>query len=151
MAEPVYTTADDLRAALGDLPKEVLPDAEAYDLIERAEDLIDERLGNRAIDEETGRKVKLADYADEPWRADKLAKATLEVAAVIFRDPGVESRQRVRSVSGDVSTSSPYGPAFGERAQALLTASGFAQPFARVGRRRSRADRVATHFFDTQP
>lgn len=143
MAEPVYTSASALREKL-EVTAEVLSDDEALNLIETAEDLIDERLGARPIDEDTGRKVVPAD--EDAWRVEKLAKATLEVAAVIFRDPGVESRQRVRSVSGDVSTSSPYGYAYGERAQALINASGLAYPFARVGRRRSRGEQFRESF-----
>lgn len=150
MAEPYYTTAAALRKALGELSAEVLPDADAIDLIERAEDLVDDRLGNRPIDEDTGRKVVPAD--EDTWRVEKLAKATLEIAGVLYRDPGVESRQRVRSVSGDVSTSSPYGPAYGERAESLLSASGLAVRFARASnRRRNRAGRIAQAFAEEQP
>jgi hypothetical protein len=152
MAEPYYATAVELRSALGGLSEEVLPDADATKLIVEAEDLVDERLANRPIDTDTGRKVKLADYdGDDAWRLRKLAEATLEVASVIFADPDVARRQRVRSTSGDVSTSSPYGPAYGERAQALLNASGLAIPFATVGRRRSRAGWVADRFFGNRP
>lgn len=149
MAEPYYTTAEELRKFLS-VDKEVLPDAEAIDLIERAEDLIDDQLGNRGVDEDTGRKVVPAE--EDTWRAEKLAKATLEVAGVLYRDPGVESRQRVRSVSGDISTSSPYGPAYGERAQALLSASGLAVRFARASNRRpGRNGRLVESFLENEP
>lgn len=145
MAEPYYATADELRAKLK-VNAEVLPDEEAVELLEIAEDLIDDRLANRTVDDVTGRKVVPADEDD--WRIDKLAKATVEVAANVWRDPGIESRQRARSTSGDVSISGVYGPAYGERAQALLNASKLAQPFATTGRRGRRCGEVARRFFD---
>jgi hypothetical protein len=148
--EPYYATAGQLREALGGLSEELLPDAEADDLIERAEDLIDERLGNRPVDPDTGRKVVAAD--EDAWRVEKLAKATAEVAAVLYRDPGVESRQRQRSVSGDVATSGPYGPNFGERAEILLSQSGLAVRFARATRRRrGRNAGIAQSFHEDEP
>jgi hypothetical protein len=148
MAEPYYATPDELRAKVGGLSKEVLPDAEATTLISEAEDLIDERLGNRCPDETTGRKVTSEDFTElEAWRLRKLAEATIEIAAALFHDPGVQSRQRWRSLSGDVATGSPYGPVFGERAQVLLNQSGLAVPFARAGRRRSRSEQIARNFF----
>jgi hypothetical protein len=140
MAEPYYATADALRAKLK-LTEEMLPDEEAVELLIEAEDLIDERLGVRPIIEETGRKVEVEDESIRPWRLEKLAGATVEVAAVIFSDPGVTSRQRARFSSGDVSVSGFYGPAFGERSAALLNQSGFAVNTVRVsgcGRRRCR-------------
>lgn len=144
-----YATPGDLRAKLG-VDAEVLGDVEAAEILSAAEDLIDDRLGNRPVDEDTGRKVVPAE--EDAWRVEKLAKATLEVAAVLYRDPGVESRQRVRSVSGDVSTSGPYGPAYGERAESLLSASGLAVRFARASnRRRNRAGRIAQAFAEEQP
>lgn len=138
MPEPYYATAKELQEAL-EVSAEVLPDQQAVGLIETAEDLIDDRLGNRPINEETGRKVLPAD--EDAWRVEKLRKATLEVAKVLFEDPGVERRQRVRSVTGDVSTSGGFGSVFGERFEALLTASGLRRNTARMsggGRRRRR-------------
>lgn len=129
MAEPIYATAEELQKALG-VNADILPDAEAVTLIETAEDLVDDRLGNRPIDEGTGRKVVPAD--EDTWRVKKLAQATIEVAKVLYEDPGVERRQRVRSVSGDISTSGAYGSPFGERFAALLTASGLRCNTARM-------------------
>ena len=140
MPEPYYATADALRAKLK-LGEEVLPDEEAVELLVEAEDLIDERLGVRPINEETGRKVDVEDETIKAWRLEKLAGATIEVAAVIFSDPGVTSRQRARFSSGDVSVSGFYGPAFGERFSALLNQSGLAVNTARMSggsRRRCR-------------
>jgi hypothetical protein len=139
MPEPYYATADQLRAKLK-TSKDVLPDEEAIELLTEAEDLIDERLGVRTINEETGRKVDVEDETIKSWRLEKLASATVEVAAVIFSDPGVTSRQRARFSSGDVSVSGFYGPAFGERSAALLNQSGLVVNTARMsgGPRRHR-------------
>lgn len=150
MPEPYYTTAAALRTALG-VSKTVLSDEDAVDLIEAAEDLIDERLGNRPIDEASGRKVIPAEV--EGWQSDKLAKATIELARVLYEDPGVERRQRQRSTSGDVAVSGPYGPAYGERFAALLAASKLMQPWAAAGTgplRSSNAQKADT-FFTTPP
>lgn len=144
--EPYYTTPEALRAALDILDPEVLPDEEATTLIETAEDLVDDDLGNRPVDETTGRRVVLADEA--PWRLDKLSKATIEVAKVLYEDPGVERRQRHSSVSGDVATSGPYGSPFGQRYVSLLSASGLRVRFARMGRRRGRNARIVEDFRD---
>lgn len=133
-----YATATELRAKLK-VTAEMLPDTEAAELIVIAEDLIDERLGVRPIMAETGRKVAVADI--EGWRAAKLAGATVEIAAAIFSDPGMQSRQRARFSSGDVSVSGFYGPAYGEHAAALLNQSGLVRNTARMSggtRRRCR-------------
>src|SRR5262249_51220348 len=98
---PLYATPEDLPAKLKG-NEEVLPDDEAAEILDTACDLIDDRLGARPIDEETGRKVDVTEYEDEPWRLVKLAKATIEVAVNLYNDPGVESRQRMKSVSGDI-------------------------------------------------
>ena len=146
---PLYATPEALREKLG-VSAEVLPDAEAEDILERACDLIDDRLGNRPVDEDTGRKV--VPEEEDAWRVQKLAKATLEVAVVLYQDPGIESRQRVRSVSGDVATSGPYGPAYGERAESLLSASGLAVRFARATQRRGgRNAAIAQRFSESEP
>jgi hypothetical protein len=137
--DPVYFTAPsastsyaqpgDLRAKVG-MSAEALPDTEAAQFISEAEDLIDERLGVRPVDPDSGRKVVPAE--EDEWRIAKLRDATLEVAAVIFRDPDVAARQRARFTSGDVSVSGPYGAAFGERADALLNQSGLRVNRARM-------------------
>lgn len=132
MAEPYYATEDELRRKLG-VTRDVLPDDEATELLAIAEDLIDERLGVREIDEDTGRKVDVSDDTDiDAWRLAKLGGATLEIAAAVYNDPGVESRQRARFSSGDVSVSGFYGPAFGERCAALLNQSGLRVNRARM-------------------
>jgi hypothetical protein len=141
MPEPYYATVDDLRTKVG-VDEAMLGDAEAIELITAAEDLVDARLGVRPVDDESGRLVVPAD--EDAWRIKKLAEATLEVAKILFEDPGAASRQRAKFTSGDVSTSGPYGPAYGERAMALLNQSGLRRNTARMsggGRRRRRLDR----------
>jgi hypothetical protein len=139
MPEPYYASADDLRARLN-VSEEMLPDEESVKLLSAAETLVDERLGNWPVNEETGRKIDVEDESIKPWRLEKLAGATVEVAAVIFEDPGVVSRQRARFSSGDVSVSGFYGPAFGELGAALLNQSGLVRNTARMsgGSRRRR-------------
>lgn len=133
MAEPYYATLAELRSALK-VDETVLPDAEATELLEAAEDLVDDRLGPWPIDPASGRKIIPAEV--EEWQAKKLADATLEVCKVLFGDPGVERRQRFRSIAGDVATGSPYGAAYGERFEVLLSASGLAFKFAHARARR---------------
>lgn len=128
-----YATPEELRSKLG-LDATVLPDDEAEGLIETACDLIDDRLGNRPVDPDTGRKVVTGD--EESWRVQKLAKATVEVAKALFEDPGLESRQRARFVSGDVSANGFYGPAFGERVESLINSSGLRVNTARLSKGR---------------
>jgi hypothetical protein len=142
--EPFYATAVELRDALSIADESVLSDDAAAKLLEEAEDLVDDRLGPWRIDAESGRKIVVAEV--EPWQAKKLAQATLEVAKVIFSDPGIASRQRLRSVSGDVATSGPYGPAYGERFEVLLSASGLAIKFAQARRGRGRNSRIVQSF-----
>jgi hypothetical protein len=137
MPEPYYATVAELRSAVG-ASEATLPDEEATPILATAEDLVDERLGVRSVDPDTGRKVVPADEDD--WRARKLAEATVEVAAAIYADPDVARRQRARFESGDVSNSGPYGSPFGERFDALLNQSGLRVNTARMsgGRRRLR-------------
>lgn len=147
MAEPYYATAEALRKKLS-VTAEILPDSEAIEIIEEAEDLIDERLGVRPVDEDTGRKVVPAEETE--WRVAKLAKATVEVAVVLYRDPDAARRQRHRSESGEVSTSGPYGPAYGQRAAALLQQSGLARPWAMAGGRRGGRNSSIAQSFSEQ-
>jgi hypothetical protein len=127
--EPIYATAEELRTRV-EMTNDQLPDPEAIRILIEAEDLVDARLGVRGVDPETGRKVVPAD--EDAWRARKLGEATLEVAAVIFSDPDVARRQRARFLSGDVSTNGFYGAAYGERAEALIDASGLRVNRARM-------------------
>jgi len=132
---PLYAAPTELREMLG-VNSEVLPDSEARGLLSKACDLIDSRLGPRPIDATSGRKVVAGDFSAEPWRLVKLRDATLEVAKALFEDPGVESRQRARFVSGDVSANGFYGGAFGERVESLINDSGLRVNTARAGRNR---------------
>lgn len=135
---PYYATVAELREKLG-MDEEMLPEAEALALLSDAEDLIDERLLNRPADPDTGRKVVPAN--EEGWRVAKLAKGTLEIAKALFEDPGVASRRRASSESGDVSASGFYGPAFGELAEAAINASGLRVNRARMAGNRQRCRR----------
>jgi hypothetical protein len=135
-AGPLYATVEGLRSKLG-LTAEVLDDDEATEVLTTACVLVDERLGNRQVDPETGRKVD--PEAIEQWQAEKLAAATLELAKLLFEDPGLASRQRARFISGDVSVNGLYGPAYGELFAALLNQSGLVVNTARMsGGRRHR-------------
>jgi hypothetical protein len=136
MPEPYYATVKQLREKVKVEDEEVLSDAEAVQILTEAEDLIDDRLLARPIDPDTGRKVVLGDFQNETWRTDKLREATLGIAQAIFEDPGVTTRQRARFESGDVSSNGFFGGAFGERVDALLTASGLRVNTTRVSRGR---------------
>lgn len=122
---PTYATAADLRAEYTpELSADQLPDAEANRLIEQAEDLIDDALGARTIDTDTGRKVRFGDFDEGDWRLEKLRDATAALAKRISEEPDLLSRERFGSVSGEVSLSSPRGSRYGARVEALLNASG---------------------------
>lgn len=104
---PNYATVAALRAepGMGDLS-----DADAARLIADAEDRVDELVvGFSGIDPETGRRVRVADLADE-WRRSKLQRATVILAATAQRTPGAFDPPRYASVSGpDFSKSQPIG------------------------------------------
>jgi len=120
----LYTDVDALRADHPEITVEVL-DAEAAErLIEKAEDLIDELLGARSVDDLTGRKVD-PDALIE-WRAVKLERATNLAAKFLFQNPDWELEQRYTSVGGDQSVAGPYGSPF-PGVMALLNASGLRQ------------------------
>ena len=88
-----YTTEDAVRSLLN-VSSLVLSDEAAGVLIDDASDLIDEALGARPVDPDTGRKVVEADV--ETWQWVKLGKATAKLAAQIYRDPSVATGQRWR-------------------------------------------------------
>lgn len=117
-----YTSPTDLRAELG-VSSTVLDDAAATKLIVDAEDLIDELLGVRVVDETTGRKVVQSEV--DGWRWTKLSRATVKLAARLHKEPGLTGRLW-RSVSGpDFSFSGPLsGTEFGPLVEALLNQSG---------------------------
>lgn len=101
-----YTTYAAIRTACG-VTSEVLSDAEAEELGQDAEDVIDEMLGVYFIDEDTGRKLA-ADDVDE-WQWEKLGRATAKVAKFLFDHPDWLAEQRHSTTGGDVSTSGPVG------------------------------------------
>lgn len=122
MAEPYYTTANALRTELG-VDNTVLSDGDAAKLIESAEDLIDELVGNWPVDTTTGRKIVQAQI--DAWQWSKLGRATLKLAAALYRDPDLARGQRYRSQSGpDFSVSGPVGGAIAHDVLTPLNQSG---------------------------
>lgn len=120
MAEPIYTTEAALEAELNGVD---MPTATAVGLIQDAEDLIDRALGGWPPDETTGRKIAQGDV--EAWQWAKLSRATVKLAARLYRNPGLLSSPAYRSVSGpDFSFSGPQGGGaaqiFGVQVLALL-------------------------------
>jgi hypothetical protein len=115
----VYTTLASAREALG-VETSVLSDDALAVLVSTAEDLIDDMLGARVIDIETGRKVDPHSIAD--WQLVKLSDATNLLAKFLYRNPNWELEQRASSAGSDVPVSGPYGSPF-PRVTALLDAS----------------------------
>jgi hypothetical protein len=81
-----YATTADLQAQPG---LALLDDAECQRLLGIAEDLIDDQLGALEIDEDTGRKLVVADLAT--WQQTKLTDATAVLAARIQATPSLLS------------------------------------------------------------
>lgn len=122
MAEPYYATIVGLRALLG-VDNVALPDPRALELLEDAEDVIDDLLGARPVDDTTGRKVVVGEV--EGWQAAKLARATLKVAARLYREPGLVSQQRWDREKGpDFEVQGRLGNMFGDDVGRVLDASG---------------------------
>lgn len=124
-----YTDADMVRSLLG-VSEASLSDERAAVLIADAEDLIDEALGARPVDPDTGRKVVEADV--ETWQWAKLGRATAKLAAQIYSDPTVATGQRWRRQKGpDFEVEDPIGPGTsalgGLPVQTLLNQSGLAR------------------------
>ena len=115
-----YTTPNELRDEL-DLDAVVLPDAEAAKLIQRAEDIVDEMLGARTVDPDTGRKIEVDVHED--WQIEKLDCATVLTAAFLHKNPDWSLEQRYASVGGDVGSGGPIGSPIPGVAM-LLNASG---------------------------
>lgn len=80
MPEPYYTTEAEVEAILA----VSLDTAVAVDLIQDAEDIIDQLLGNWPVDDTTGRKIVEADV--ETWQWEKLGRATAKLAAKMYTD-----------------------------------------------------------------
>lgn len=118
MAEPYYTTAANLNTELDT----TLDGARAVALIQDAEDLIDELLGFWPIDEDTGRKI--VEDQVEAWQWEKLGRATLKLAAKLYRQPELVDGLQYKSISGpDFSFSGPVGSALGRQIIGLLNDS----------------------------
>lgn len=118
---PTYATAEQVRTELGFSSAE-LPDAEANRLLGYAEDRIDSLLGDRTVDEDTGRRIVVAD--EDSWRVEKLATATARLAARFHDEPELIHDRRFASESGEISASGPLGDVFGPAVTDPLTASG---------------------------
>lgn len=131
MAEPYYCTAVELRDHLS-VSDVTLPDARALQLIEDAEDVIDDLLGARTVDEASGRKVVQADV--DAWRFTKLKRATLKVAGQLYAKPDLLTARRWRSESGpDFAVSGPLGSVLGEDVELALNQSGLRRMMTSVG------------------
>lgn len=131
MAEPYYCTIAELRDHLN-VTEDTLGDAAALVVIEDAEDVIDSMLGARNVDDVTGRKVVEADV--DAWRFTKLTRATLKVAAILYAQPGVLTRQQWQKQSGpDFTMEGPSGDLFGSDVGAVLDQSGLRRLTTRVG------------------
>lgn len=115
-----YTDTAALRSELG-VDAEILPDDQALKLIADAEDMIDDQLGIRSIDHESGRKVREDEVA--AWRWEKLARATLKLARFMYEHPGWGTEQRFSSPGGDIGAAGPYGSPW-PAVSALLNDSG---------------------------
>lgn len=136
MPEPYYCTAQDLRDKLG-LDTTALSDAAAAAFIETAEDLIDEDLGARPIDETTGRKVVISDI--ETWQATKLKRATVNLAALLHAKPDLTDPGKYTEITGpDFSFKGPVGSRFGDTVDAPLNQSGLRRLTTTVGGGRAR-------------
>ncbi len=106
MAEPYYTDATALNAELGTS----LTAPQALPFILDAEAEIDRLLGAVPVDTSTGRKVVQANV--DAWQWVKLQRATVKLAAAIYRSPGLLTDARWQSVSGpDFSFSGPLSGA----------------------------------------
>lgn len=116
-----YADADALRAALGGLGEEVLPDEEANRLIELAEDRIDSLLEGTP-EAETGR-IAIEDDVED-WQWAKLGSATARLAARFYEEPEMIHDQRWASVSGELTASGPLGEVLGPAVLDPLRASG---------------------------
>lgn len=136
-----YTTPHELRTELT-VDATVLTDEDANQLIATAEDLIDEDLGARPVDIVTGRKV-IRDQV-EVWQWTKLARATVKLAALLYRKPDLLA-QRYTSVRGpDFAFSGPVGSRFGDEVDAPLNQSGLRRLTTTVA---GRADRPPWYGF----
>lgn len=91
-------------------------------------------LGARPVDSESGRKVVEADV--DSWRFIKLKRATLKVAARMYRDPKLLDSRRWQTQEGpDFKVSGPLGPLFGHDVELALDQSGLARLTTTVGKR----------------
>lgn len=120
--EPYYCTIEQVRDALG-VDRVALSDAAALDLILTAEDLIDQELGARYIDHDSGRRV--AERYVRPWQWSKLTRATIKLATLVYAKPDLALGLAWTRVKGpDFEFEGPLGKTTGAQVTALLDQSG---------------------------
>jgi hypothetical protein len=121
MAEPYYTTPDQVRTAAG-VDSSTLSDGQANALILDAEDVVDALLGAWPVNYQTGRKIRQAQVLS--WQWDRLSRATAKVAAKLYENPKLLEGQRYQRVSGpDFSYAGPLGHVLGEHVVTILNQS----------------------------
>jgi hypothetical protein len=117
-----YVTAGQLRTQLG-VTDVVLSDDAASVLIEDACDIVDQALGARSVDSDTGRKVVESDV--EAWQWLKLQRATLKVAARLYSQPVDPTGGRWNRMKGpDFEVEGRVGSLLGTDVEAVLDQSG---------------------------
>lgn len=140
-----YTSPEALRTML-DVTEVVLSDAQATELILRAEDLVDELLGAWPVDETSGRKIVEDDV--DAWQFAKLQRATTLLAAAIYQNPDLGSQSVYKSQSGpDFSFSGHVGGEITTNVITPLNQSGLRRLGGRTGL--SGRDRYS-RFFDAR-
>lgn len=120
--EPIYTTADALRAELG-VNNTTLTDDAAIALIQDAEDAIDSLLGAWPVNFTTGRKILSTNVLSFQW--NKLSRATAKLAAALYRDPNALTGRQWKSIRGpDFAFSGPLAGTLPAAALLILNQSG---------------------------
>lgn len=134
MAEPVYTTADDVRTVLG-VSEDAFDDDAAEALILTAEDITDDLLGAWTIDDASGRKIVEADVDD--WQFEKLGRFVAQLTAKLYLNPSLVNGVQWTSESGpDFSHSGPVGSPVGAGLMSILNQTGLRRlTSGSVGRR----------------
>jgi hypothetical protein len=128
MAEPYYCSTEELRGELEVGEGTVPDDTIAKRTIEDAEDLVDRMLGGWfwGPNELTGRKVTEGDVM--AWQWAKLKRATVKLAARIYRDPSLLDQVYEAIRGPDFSMQGPKGSALvhmiGVQVLALIDDSG---------------------------
>lgn len=138
--EPIYCTTAELVTELEVGEGAVPDDAIARRAIEDAEDLIDRVLGGWywGPNEQTGRKVVQGDVM--AWQWTKLTRATVKLAARLYRDPSLLEQSFEATRGPDFSVQGPKGGALvrimGVQVLALLDDSGLRRIVGRANKGR---------------